>query len=565
MTTRAELPVADLAPILHTLARLPELQRLRDIQSRFAIAEDALIQTIIEEADRLASKVIAPLNADGEHNPPRYQEGRVRTSDMHKDAWNHYAAGGWLSLDMDPDFDGQGLPLVLAVAVQEVFDRASPAFGMLPVPMRSAARMISMFGDDDSRARWLPRLASGEIGATICISEVEAGSDVARLRTVAEPAGDRWRITGEKQWISFGDHDLTETILHCVLARDAEAGGFSLFLVPCGPNEAGKTVVTRRLEEKLGLHLSPTCALGFEGALGERLGAPGRGMATIFGMITRMRLAVGAMGLGIAVSALDVAQAYSAERRQGGKAAQPVRIDTHPDVQRMLKRMSATVTAFRNLLYTVAAHAELAEFEPDKETAATSQQLVQWLLPVIKTLGGEIAFDCASEAIQVLGGAGYTADWPIEQALRDARVLTIFEGTTGIQAADLVQRGIWRGGSAGLGVFLKLIRDDLGLMVPDDRYLVEAALEILKQATQLVTPQDRGSEAASVAYLHLVAHCALAWAAIRQKSSGAVNEAESEALDIDLGTLRARCDLEAARIATLTEHYRTADRQTESA
>ncbi len=549
MTGRAALPPADETPLVTLLAALPELERLRTLHDGFAQADDAMIGAVVTEANRIAAQELEPLNATGDADPPRLVDGRVRLSARHHAAWRSFAARGWLSLDMDPAFGGQGLPLVLALAVQEIFDRACPAFGMLPVPIRSAARMIAVSGSPEVRARWLPLLASGEIGATICISESGAGSDVARLRTHAHADGDAWLLTGEKQWISYGDHDLTPRILHCVLARDPAADGLSLFLVPSSPDTAGRTVVARRLEEKLGLHLSPTCVMGLEAARAERLGPPGRGLQTIFGMITRMRLTVGAMGLGIAVGAFDVARAYAAERRQGGKGAQPVAIADHADVARMLASMRATTASFRSLLYTVAAHADLVEYETDAPRGESSRALVEWLLPVIKTLGGEIAFDVASEAIQVLGGAGYTRDWPVEQALRDARVLTIFEGTTGIQAADLLQRGVWRGGAKGLAVFLAMIRDDLDAATPADRHAIDAALAVLEDASRRVADRTRASEGGAVAYLHLVGHCAMAWAGIRLKTLGVATPEDAAAIDRQLRTLPARCALEAATIA----------------
>jgi hypothetical protein len=213
--------------------------------------------------------------------------------------------------------------------------------------------------------------------------------------------------------------------------------------------------------------------------------------------------------------------------------------------------MRAKIASFRTLLYTVAAHSELGEFETDRERGEKSRLLVQWLLPVIKTLGGEIAFDTASEAIQILGGAGYTVDWPVEQALRDARVLTIFEGTTGIQAADLLHRGVWRDQAVGLEAFLQVVRDDLRGMSADDIRPLEEAVSILELATNRIADKSRGSEAGAVPYLHLVGHCALAWGGLRLKKLGVASIEEQMAIDIELKALPAKCQLESAYISAL--------------
>jgi 3-(methylthio)propanoyl-CoA dehydrogenase len=310
------------------------------------------------------------------------------------------------------------------------------------VPQRSAFRLIDAYGTDAMRSEWLPRLASGEWGATVCVSEVGAGSDLARATTRAVQNEDgTWSVTGEKSWISYGDHDLTDQIGHAVLAQVIDAEGRkrpSLFLVPASlPDGSVNRVAVRRIEHKLGLHGSPTCALGFEGATGWLLGEPGRGLAQLFVMIANMRLAVGAMGLGIASAAADVALAYAAERKQGGKP-NPVPINQHADVRLQLLDAMAAPTLLRGLLFAVANANDLA-MQGDAEAGA----LAAWLLPIVKTTGGEMAFDTAGTAIQVLGGAGYINEWLVEQALHDARVLTIFEGATGIQALDLTHAACW--------------------------------------------------------------------------------------------------------------------------
>jgi alkylation response protein AidB-like acyl-CoA dehydrogenase len=374
---------------------------------------------------------------------------------------------------------------------------------MLSVSQRAAAKLIAAYGDDATQTDWLPKLASGEWGATICISEVDAGSDAGRIRTTATPLGDgRWSITGEKCWISFGDHDLTPRIGHCVLARTPGAApggaGISLFLVP-GGGEQGAAVSVRRIEHKMGLHGSPTCALGFEAAVGVMLGDEGRGLAQMFVMITQMRIAVGVMGLGIASASADLALKYAGERIQGGGLA----IAEHPDVQRQLLEMVSRVEILRSLVFAVA---NLAEVAAD---GGQAQLLLQWLLPIVKTVGADTAFDVASGAVQVLGGAGYTREWPAEQAVRDARVLAVFEGTTGIQGLDLVHRRLLRG--AGLEAFVEVARsedDDAGLL---------ACLDLLEDAGSRLRAMTGAQDidAGATAFLGLAGLAATGWIAAR--------------------------------------------------
>lgn len=462
-----------------------------------------MVEQIVVEAAKFADRYLAPLNDAADAGGCRLEDGRVKTAQGHREIWDAFVTAGWPTLDQPEVQGGQGLPLVLAAAVQEMFDRTCPSFGMLAVSQRAASKLIAVYGDEALVEEWLPKLASGEWGATICISEADAGSDAGRMRTMATPIGDgRWSITGEKCWISFGDHDLTPRIGHCVLARTPGAApggaGISLFLVPGGA-EQSDAVSVRRIEHKMGLHGSPTCALGFEGAVGVMLGAEGRGLSQMFVMITQMRIAVGVMGLGIASASADLALKYAEERIQGGGLV----IAEHADVQRQLHEMVSRVEMLRGLVFAVA---NLAEISGDD---AQAQLLLQWLLPIVKTVGADTAFDVASGAVQVLGGAGYTREWPVEQAVRDARVLAVFEGTTGIQALDLVHRRLRRGD--GLAAFLEFVRaesDDVGL---------QACLDLLEDAgTKLRAMTDaRDIDAGATAFLYLAGLAATGWIAAR--------------------------------------------------
>jgi len=508
---RAPVPDADAALIAAQFEAAPGIDRLRALNEGFAAADPDTVHAVLEEAVRYAAEHLAGFGDAADRIGARLVDGRVVTAPGHRQAWEAFVAGGWPTLDLPVDEGGQGLPASLAFAVQEICDRHCAAFGMTPVPTRSAARLLAAHGSPALRAEWMPRLASGEWTATIVISEVEAGSDVMRMRSLAVTDGDHWLLSGEKQWISFGDHDLSPRIAHCVLARTPGEAGLSLFLVPSLRTDGSRNaVVVRRMEEKMGLHASPTCALGFEGAEAMLIGVEGRGLHQMFTMITNMRLATGAQGCGIAAGAADVALAYAAERKQGGRGERPLSIDRHVDVQRMLLDMVAQVEVLRGLVLATANQADLAAHESDAEAQADAAALAGWLLPIVKTAGGEIASAVASEAVQVLGGAGYTREWPAEQAMRDARVLTIFEGTTGIQALDLVHRRLRKGDGRGLRRFLVLARADGGAALAP-------VLDLLEDAARRLTAEAdvAAVEGGAIAMLRLAQLAATGWIAAR--------------------------------------------------
>jgi alkylation response protein AidB-like acyl-CoA dehydrogenase len=511
----------DTSTLIAQLRSAPGLERLCALVGDEALADTA--EAVLEEAARFAEEVLAPLNPVMDREGCRLEDGRVKTASGHKDVWRAFCEAGWQTLDKAPDHGGQGLPLIVWAAAQELFDRASVAFGMLPSSQGAASRLLEAHASDEIKAEWLPKLASGEWGATIVISEAEAGSDVGRIRTRAEPLdGGEWAITGEKTWITFADHDLVPRIGHCILARTpgGKPGGpgLSLFLAPSVLDDGSRNaIVVRRIEEKMGLHGSPTCTVGFEGARARLIGQEGRGLAQLFAMITQMRLSVGVQGLGLASLASETALAYAFERKQGGRAEQPpVTIDRHADVQRMLLQGQARTQTLRGLVYATAVQADLAALETDPEAKARAADLAAWLLPLVKTLGGEVAFDTSSEAIQVLGGAGYVNDWPIEQALRDSRVFTLYEGTSGMQALDLVHRRLWRDEGRGLKAFLDLARSDLD--DGEEAAAVSFTLDCLEDAAEILDGYQgapREGEAGAYAFLELSGLAATAWIALR--------------------------------------------------
>ena len=532
---RAPTPKIDTAPLLAHLRAIPQFDRLRSLDEGFAEASEDTVGAILDEAATFAAGQLDPLSAAGEAEPPQLRNGAVVTCAMHKDVWRAYSDAGWLTLDLPEEFGGQGLPLVVAVAVQEIFDRHSAAFGMTAVSGRSAARLIKAWAQPALAEEWVPRLLSGEWAATICISESGAGSDAMRITTTGRKGDDGiWRITGEKQWISYGGHDLTERIGHCLLARTEGRNGLSLFLVPDRHDDrSANGVFVRSIEHKLGLHLSPTCAMGFEDAQAILLGEEGRGLAQMFTMITNMRISTGAMGLGIASGPVDVATAYARERRQGGRGPQPVPIVEHADVQRQLLDLHARLELARGLIYHACVIADLAQTEEDPVARERLGLQAQFLLPVVKTLGGDTAFASADGAIQVLGGAGYTADWPVEQALRDARVLSVFEGTTGIQALDLLHRRIWKEEGRGL---LSLLDEGeaMASKLPASPELEEAIAVFATTRASVahligLADEPREAEAGATAFLYLATQAALAFTAVRLLS-GAEQDPQTERL-----------------------------------
>jgi 3-(methylthio)propanoyl-CoA dehydrogenase len=484
---------------------------VRALGGSFAEANAELIGQVLDSAARYADAHLVALNKMGDRNGCTLDGGRVRTPDGHKAAWAAFREGGWLALDAPEELGGAGLPNALAIAVQELFDQACPAFGMMPVPQRAGARLLHAYGDDATKAEWLPRMMSGEWGSTICISEPDAGSDVRRIRTRAMQRGDgSWRISGEKCWISFGDQDLTDRIGHFLLAQTES--GISLFLVPdwSGKPTNRNTIVVRRIEEKMGLHLSPTCALGFEDAYATLIGTEGRGLQQLFVMIANMRLATGVQGAGIAAAGYAIAAGYAQERRQGGGGAKPVAICEHADIQMTLLEMAARLETLRGLNFAVANHADLARSSSDAAQRKLAAALNGWLLPIVKTLGGDSAFANAGDAIQILGGAGYTREWPVEQALRDARVLTIFEGTTGMQAQDLLFRRVLKDRSS--------YQAFLDAAAPEARHCAAFSAALSTLETTVATLCDpalsqRDLETAATSFLRLATLVTQGWAA----------------------------------------------------
>ncbi len=436
--------------------------------------DDDLLQAILSEAGRVAADVLAPLNTVGDATPSRLEGDRVITPPGWREAYQAWCAGGWNALTGPEDYGGQDLPLLLSAGVQEMWNGANMAFALAPMLTTGAVEALGHHGADSLKAAYLEKMVSGVWPATMNLTEPQAGTDLGALRARAEPAGDRthggatYRIFGEKIFITYGEHDLAENIVHLVLARlpDAPPGtrGISLFLVPKflpGPDGAPglrNDLFCARLEDKLGIHASPTARMVYgqdhpgsgldgPGAVGWLIGEPHRGLHCMFTMMNNARLMVGVQGVGIAEAATQRATAYALERRQGrapvggesgGDDASGDRIAAHPDVRRMLLAMRARTAAGRALCYACAYAHDRAAAAGD--AAAHWRARGELLTPVAKAYATDCAFEAASLGVQVHGGMGYIEEAGAAQYLRDARIAPIYEGTNGVQAVDLVTR-----------------------------------------------------------------------------------------------------------------------------
>jgi acyl-CoA dehydrogenase len=430
---------------------------------------DDVAEPVLESAGKFAHEILSPLNRVGDREPARLEAGRVRTPPGFSEAYRQFAAQGWTSLSAPAEVEGQGLPHIIGAAVGEMWTGANPAFAMCPELAIGAIEALNRHGTPVMRARALKHLVRGEWTAAMCLTEPQAGSDLSMIRTRAEPDADAWRLFGHKIYISWGDHDLAENILHLVLARtpDAPDGikGLSMFLVPkrvaAGAEVVDNDIAVLSLEHKMGIRASPTCAL----ALGERDGARGwligplhEGLACMFTVMNIMRLGVAVHSLGIAERAWQLAREHARTRRQGRTAAGPDRpIIEHADVRRMLLLMKSLVHAARCLTYTTAASIDLAHLGDTAEIRADADAVAGLLTPVAKAWCSEVGVEVASLGVQVHGGMGYIDDCEASQVYRDARIGPIFEGTNFIQAQDLIGRKILRDRGAALAALLELM------------------------------------------------------------------------------------------------------------
>jgi acyl-CoA dehydrogenase len=525
-------PLADMRFVLRELIGLDRITALPGCEQVNA----ELVDAILEEAGKFARDVLAPLNRVGDREGSRLVDGAVRTPTGFRDAYRQFIEAGWTALTGDPDYGGQGLPLLVSAAVQEMWNAANMGFALCPLLSFGAVEALAYTGSAAQKALYLPRMLDGTWAGTMNLTEPQAGSDLAAVRTCAVPQGDHHLLFGQKIFITYGEQDFTDNIIHLVLARLPEAPegvkGISLFLVPKflvnpdGSLGARNDVHCVSLEHKLGIHASPTAVMAYGdhgGAIGYLLGEPNRGLEYMFVMMNQERFGVGLQGTAIGERAYQHALDYARTRVQGtetGVRGGPrVPILRHPDVRRMLLSMKAETEATRALAYLAAAAMDVARRHPDAAERARAQAMADLLIPVVKGWATETALGIASTGIQVHGGMGFIEETGAAQYARDARIVTIYEGTTGIQANDLVGRKIARDGGAAARAVLAEIRRSLaalnGAETAPIRAALAAATDLLERAVGWVVDSSasdpRAVAAGAVPFLKLFGVVAGGW------------------------------------------------------
>jgi len=483
---------APLDDIRFVLRELSDLERVAALPDADALADPDLTDAILDQSARFAQEVLLPLDAVGDKEGARWTADGVSTAPGFRAAYRHFTEAGWNNIEMPAEHGGQGLPTLLCAVVEEMFTSANKSFRFCPGLTSFAVKALAANANESVRSLFLPKLVTGEWSATMNLTEPQAGSDVGALRTraVAMPDGS-YRISGQKIFITYGDHDLTENIVHLVLARlpGAPEGtrGISLFVVPKFlPTEEGglgprNDVVCSGIEHKMGNHGSPTCTMVYggegEGAVGWLVGEVNKGMQAMFVMVNAARFNVGQEAVSMSERAYQLAVAYARDRVQGslpGKFGQPVPIIRHADVRRLLMFMRSQTEAMRALGCLIASARDLAANDPDPAVRRERQAFVDLMIPVFKGWSTEIAVEVTSMAIQVYGGMGYVLESGASQPLRDVRISSIYEGTTAIQAHDLIDRKLVRDGGSALRAWLAQVQLTLNeLAASDDPVLTE--------------------------------------------------------------------------------------------
>jgi len=487
-------PLKDMRFVLNELAGLAEVAKLPGCED----ATPDTVDAILEEASKFASEVLDPLNHSGDVEGSKWHAGAVTTPKGFKEAYGEYVKGGWGALPFGAEWGGQGLPKLVATAVEETLTSSNMSFSLCPLLTQGAIHALELAGTPALQQAYLPKMVAGAWTGTMNLTEPQAGSDLALVRTKAVPQGDHFLISGQKIFITYGEHDLTDNIVHLVLARtpDAPEGvkGISLFIVPKflvkpdGSLGARNGATCASIEHKLGIHASPTAVMVFENAVGYLVGEENKGLTYMFVMMNSARFSVGLEGMAIAERAFQRALAYAKERLQGKDltgGGKTVPIIRHPDVRRMLMLMKSQTEAMRALAYVIAAAMDFAQRIEDKEERKRLQAFVDLMIPVVKGWSTETGIEVASLGVQVHGGMGFIEETGAAQHLRDARITTIYEGTTGIQAADLVGRKIAREAGATVKQWisvLKTLDSDLSRSGNSDIQVVRTRLAAGAQA-----------------------------------------------------------------------------------
>ncbi|MFN9528776.1 MAG: acyl-CoA dehydrogenase C-terminal domain-containing protein [Pseudomonadaceae bacterium] len=535
-------------------AELPALAEVVDADTASAI---------LEEAGKVTAGSIAPLNRSGDEEGCSWDNGAVKTPAGFPEAYQTYAEGGWVGVGGSPEFGGMGMPKVIGAQVEEMVNSANLSFGLYPMLTAGACLSILNHASEELKAQYLPNMYAGVWAGSMCLTEPHAGTDLGIIRTKAEPQADgSYKISGTKIFITGGEHDLTENIIHLVLAKlpDAPAGpkGISLFIVPKVMVNADGSLGEKNalgcgsIEHKMGIKASATCVMNFDGATGYLVGEVNKGLNAMFTMMNYERLGVGIQGLALGERSYQSAIEYARERIQSraptgpvakDKAADPIIV--HPDVRRMLLTMKALNEGGRAFSSYVAMQLDTAKYSEDKDTAKRADELVALLTPVAKAFLTDMALETTVHGQQIFGGHGFIREWGQEQLVRDCRITQIYEGTNGIQSLDLMGRKIVGSG----GSFYKHLADEIKAFVASaDANLDEftkplaAAVQNLDELTAWVLDRAKGNPneigAASVEYLHVFGYTAYAymWALMARAALG--KEGQDEFYASKLGTAR---------------------------
>ncbi|MHB0818792.1 acyl-CoA dehydrogenase C-terminal domain-containing protein [Stutzerimonas stutzeri] len=554
-------PLRDMRFVLNEVFDAPALW-----QSLPALAEVVDAQTadaILEEAGKITGNTIAPLNRSGDEEGCHWDEGAVSTPAGYREAYRLYAEGGWVGVGGDPAYGGMGMPKAISAQVEEMMNSASLAFGLYPMLTSGACLSIYAHASEALKQKYLPNMYSGAWAGSMCLTEPHAGTDLGIIRTKAEPQGDgAYKISGTKIFITGGEHDLTENIIHLVLAKlpDAPAGsrGISLFLVPkVMVNDDGSlgernSLSCGSIEHKMGIQASATCVMNFDGATGWMVGEPNKGLAAMFTMMNYERLGVGIQGLATGERSYQSAIEYARERIQSraptgavapDKAADPIIV--HPDVRRMLLTMKALNEGGRAFSSYVALQLDIAKFSEDAQARQRAESLVALLTPVAKAFLTDMGLETTIHGQQVFGGHGFIREWGQEQLVRDCRITQIYEGTNGIQALDLLGRKVVGSGGELYRVFADEIRS---YCASADAQLAEfvtplkAALDTLDELTGFVLERAKNDPneigAASVEYLHAFGYTAYAYMWARMAATALSKEEQDDFYASKLGTAR---------------------------
>jgi alkylation response protein AidB-like acyl-CoA dehydrogenase len=514
-------------------------QKLADIQ-QYREATEEMQRAILEEAGKMAEQVLLPINESGDREGCTYDPAShsVKTPQGFPEAYRTYQQGGWTGLSADPDFGGQGLPHLLKIVVDEMCCSSNLSFGMYPGLSHGAIDLLSQHGTNEQKAYYLPKMVEGVWTGTMCLTEPQCGTDLGLIRTKAEPsANGSYEITGTKIWITGGEHDLADNIVHLVLAKlpDAPQGskGISLFVVPKFLEDGSRNeAFCGGLEHKMGIKASATCVMNFDKAQGWLVGKPNEGLKCMFTMMNAARIMVGVQGLGLAETAYQVSLAFAKDRRQSRSLTGPKdpsesadAIIVHPDVRRMLLKQKVFTEGARALAYWVGLHLDLSHAHSDAGQRERSDDLFQLLTPVVKSYLTDEGYFSSDAGLQAMGGAGFTQDWPVEQLLRDGRIARIYEGTNGIQALDLVGRKLTMKGGQLVRTFFSELKQMLALINNQnhkdlcEEFIAELQTAVSWLATNAPNdPEQAGAVATPLLKMFALTSLAVLWAKMAQQS-----------------------------------------------